>query len=295
MNVEMWAGVVALVVVPVLVVSVAGNVSRAAPRMAERARSSHGRRALDACIDELTGLVPAALIVLAGVTATVALCWVLGLGAHAVQGSVDWPVFRWFERHQNEGWTDVWWKLTNIGSPMVTQDLAVVGAVVLTFVWRRRIWWLPAVALFLGYVIEKYGQIVLKLVVDRGHPPTTLGTWPSGGCARVIIIYGLIVYLGIRVLSPRSRLAWVAGAGFVSLALTVQAYARLNNLEHWFTDVLGGIVYGTAILAVMVASAEVVQHGRSRTELGRRHSEGVRVRPVPETAVLSATGGNDRD
>lgn len=290
----MWAGVIALVVVPVLVLAVAGNAVKEAPGWAARARSSHWRRALDVCIDELTAVVPAGLVLLAGVTATVTVCWLLGLGAHAIQDAVDWPVFRWFEAHQNQGWTDVWWKLTDIGSPMVTQALAVVGAVVLAVLWRRRLWWLPPAALFLGYVIEKYGQIVLKTVVDRGHPPTTLGTWPSGGCARVIIIYGLIVYLGIRVSRPRSGLAWTAGAGFVSLALTVQAYARLNNLEHWFTDVLGGIVYGVLVLSVVVAGAEVVQHGRSRSDARKRHSKGVRVRPARDASVASVAGGNDR-
>ena len=38
--------------------------------------------------------------------------------------------------------------------------------------------------------MEKYGGIIIKKVVNRGHPPTTHGTWVSGGCARLLIVSG---------------------------------------------------------------------------------------------------------
>jgi hypothetical protein len=33
---------------------------------------------------------------------------------------------------------------------------------------------------------------------------------------------------------------------------SIQAYARINNLEHWVTDVAGGAIYGTMLLVAMI-------------------------------------------
>jgi hypothetical protein len=275
MNIEMWAGVLAFLLVPSLVATAALRVTHRAPAIAGSGVAGRARRTLDTCYAELGAVLSAIIAVLAGVAATIGIMWILGKVAHAIEGGVDEPVWRWFGDHQNQGWTDAWWKITNMGSPTVTQRLTMLGAVVMLVVWRKKLWWLPPAALVAGYVAEKYGQILLKLVVDRGHPPhaavklgavaDTFGTWPSGGCARVLVIYGLITYFALRAYrGGRSREAWVLGAAFVSLALTVQAYARLNNMEHWFTDVVGGTIFGVLLLSVLIGGAEIIQRGMAR-------------------------------
>lgn len=285
---EMGIGLAALLLVPTLAAIVT---SRLYPWLADDARASGtGRvaRVIDVAIEEWGGLRSALVLLLAGAAAIVAVEWVAGLGAHALQGVLDWPVFRWTQAHQTPWWTDVWWKLTQIGSPSTTQRLVVAGAVLLAVVWRKRLWWLPGLWLALGYVFEKYGQIILKLVVDRGHPPTTMGTWPSGGCARVLLIYGLIAYFLVRRHhAGRTKAAWVAAATVTWLCLTIQAYARLNNLEHWFTDVLGGILYGSLLLALMVAGAEIVLRGERA-----RHRDPA---PPGNTAVSDDADGRRDD
>lgn len=242
-------------------------------------------RVVDVAAGEWGAVVPAVVALLAGAAGILAVEWVVGLGAHALQRSVDWPVFRWIQAHQSPSWTDVWWKLTQIGSPTVTQWLVIAGAIVLTLLWRKQAWWLPVAALVIGYGLEKYGQIVLQLVVHRGHPPTTLGTFPSGGCARVLVVYGLVAFFVARwYRGGRSRRAWTLAAGLVGLAITVQAYARLNNLEHWFTDVLGGTLYGCLLLFLVSACAELVLRGRAV-----RPSH----RPMPVAAeAVDAAGGS---
>ena len=103
-----------------------------------------------------------------------------------------------------------------------------------------------------GFVLEKTLQDLLKLVVDRGHPPTTLGSFPSGGCARVVLVYGLIVFLVLRWSETRDPRVWAAGGAVVALCAVVQAYARMFNLEHWATDVAAGLLFGVLLLATMV-------------------------------------------
>lgn len=207
------------------------------------------------------GRAPTALMVyLMGAAVVLMVGWPLGLLAHAVQGRVDEPVFGWFEVRRLGWWSDIWLKLTKIGSPDITQRITVVAAVVFAIVWavQRRAWWFPLLAMPLAYGLEKYTQILLQTVVHRGHPPTTLGTFPSGGCGRVLVIYGMVIFLTIAWLWPRSRRMWVAGWGLTACLVSIQAYARIYNLEHWLTDVIGGIAFGIVLLLVMTSCMRIL-------------------------------------
>lgn len=197
---------------------------------------------------------------LMGFAAILIVCWPLGLLAHALQNAIDWPVFHWFESRQLGPWSDLWWVLTNIGKPRITQGVAALGGVIFAVIWQRtgRRWWVPLVVFASGYALEKYVQIILQTVVHRGHPPTTHGTYPSGGCARVLIVYGLVVFAVVLWRWPQSRRAWTTGAAIVSGLWTIQAYARIYNLEHWFTDVVGGTVFGLLGLTLMTVCLRIL-------------------------------------
>ncbi len=197
----------------------------------------------------------AALVYFAGAGLIIAILWPLGLLAHALEDQIDKPLFYWFQDRQLDYWSDIWLKLTNIGKPRITQGIDAVAAVVFAVVWAIKglRWWAPPVVFASAYALEKYVQFILQAMVDRGHPPTTLGTWPSGGCARVTIIYGLIIFCTIYVTRRQSRQAWIAGWSLLAILMSIQAYARTYNLEHWITDVVAGILFGLLGLVVMTS------------------------------------------
>jgi len=197
---------------------------------------------------------------LAGFASIVILCWPLGLLAHQLEHAIDWPIFRWFQARQIGSWSDLWWVLTNIGMPRLTQAVSAAGGIFFAIVWKLsgRRWWVPLAIFSTGYALEKYIQIILQTVVHRGHPPTTLGTYPSGGCARVIIVYGLIVTALLIWRWPGNKFGRTVGAVVVAGVWTVQAYARLYNLEHWTTDIVGGTIFGGLGLAVMATCFRIL-------------------------------------
>jgi hypothetical protein len=246
---------------------------RPAPLAAGRARV---REVVDQSVQSLGRLPTAAVVYFVGAGLILAVCWPLGILSHGLEDAVDWPVFRWSRAHQVHGWWyDAWWKLTNIGKPRITQGVDAVAAVLFALIWarRRQAWWFPLLVFAGAYALEKYGQIILQDVVHRGHPPTTLGTYPSGGCARVLIVYGLLVFMTMQWRWPSSRLAWRVGMVLIAFLWSVQAFARLNNLEHWITDVVGGTVFGLMGLGVMVGCVRVftrpsraVTHERAATQ-----------------------------
>lgn len=204
------------------------------------------------------------LVLVVGYAITVAVGLGLGFLAKNLQSSVDVPVFHWVHSRVSGGseFTTANAKLTYLGNNPITQLAAFVSAIVLGFAYRRR-WWLPVGALALALLGEKYAQKFLGHVVDRGHPPTTLGTYPSGGVGRVLAIYGTVVIL-VLLLQPQLSRAWRAGLWTgVATAAVVEAYTRVYLSKHWFTDAAFGLVFGALLL---LTTAAAVRAAAGRTE-----------------------------
>jgi membrane-associated phospholipid phosphatase len=258
-------GAVLVGIIALLAVIIAGAVlSATAPRWVRPDRLLPLRRRLHVAGDGLVsafGRLAAGLaVIFASAGFMIGLLWALGELAQKIERYVDHPVYNWFAARQVEPWSSVWWKLTNIGKVDYNQRTVAVAAVVFAvlFAVRGMRWWAPPFLLISGFLLEKGVQETDKVLVNRGHPPTTLGTWPSGGCARVLVVYGLIVFLALTWLRVRSKRVWVAGWSVVALCETIQMYSRTYNLEHWITDVIGGVLFGTMILLTMLAVARIV-------------------------------------
>lgn len=211
------------------------------------------------------GRVGGALAVLvAGYAVTAVVGLALGFLAKALQSPIDEPAFRWVHaRVSDSTFTRGQDKLTLIGNNPIVQLVLLVGGVVLAFAYRRR-WWLPVVGLGVAYLAEKYTQRFLAHTVDRGHPPTTLGTYPSGGVGRILAVYGVVVVLVIM-LQPGLSRAWRAGlwTGVVTAA-GVEAFSRLYLSKHWLTDALFGLPFGTLLMLTNItAVAALASAGRA--------------------------------
>ena len=193
----------------------------------------------------------------AGLALSVAVLWPMGRYAFKLENAWDRPVFAWFRDNQaGQGWTDAMKLLTQMGNRPVIYVVTLAALPVLALLAPRRRWAPPFLAAA-AVLIEQGVRVGLLKVVDRGHPPTSDGTWPSGGVGRVIAIYGLLVFLawwcarerGWRIAT--SRTAVVAGLVLATMAV-VEGYTRVYLLKHWLTDALGGYVFGGLLLIVFV-------------------------------------------
>jgi hypothetical protein len=220
-----------------------------------------GRSVVAASAQVIGRPLTALFIAAAGLMLLIFVMWALGVVAHHTQDHVDWPVFRYFQHRQvGGGWQRAWKVLTQMGNGRKTGAGTILAAVVFTVIWRvrrRPSWWAPLFGLPLAFAMEKYGQFILKRVVDRGHPPTGLGTYVSGGCARLIVAYGMVMLLTLRV-TGASRRWWVAGFSLVGFLAAVEAYSRVYLLKHWVTDVAGGLLYGAGVLVIAAVAFSVL-------------------------------------
>lgn len=140
--------------------------------------------------------------------------------------------------------------ITELGDSTVV--IAVTIAVFLWLVWKRAwragAYWLTAIA---GASALK---TAIKVAVHRARPEELFYTgwssfsFPSGHSTVNFVLYGFLAFLAGRELSPRWRLP--VGLGAMLLALLI-AFSRLYLGAHWFSDVIGGLAFGTAWLAAL--------------------------------------------
>jgi membrane-associated phospholipid phosphatase len=201
---------------------------------------------------ERYGAIPAAIAILVGggILATV-LSLPVGFLAKVLESPLDKPALAFALNHVQPAskLTSLNNKLTVFGNNGQIQLICLVAVILLAFAWRRN-WWVPVALVVAVFYLERYSQRSLAKIVHRGHPPTSLGTFPSGGVGRILSVYGLLLILAITLIPALSR-AWRVGL-FTGLALAavIEAYTRWYLAKHWLTDAVGAIVFGYLLLAV---------------------------------------------
>ncbi|MGW2485904.1 phosphatase PAP2 family protein [Streptomyces sp. NPDC001606] len=204
-----------------------------------------------------------ALIVGLGAWAAFALLAGLVAAGHGAPSALDRALLSWSVGHRPPAAVAVARVLTATGTGAVPYALAALAGLVAARTPRQR---LPAA--LLGMVCLGAGQAVRYGVMDlvaRARPPhagwrTPASGWsfPSGHTTTAALAAGLLV-LALCLRAPRGRtvlcgaaVCWAAAVGLTRVFLGV----------HWFTDVLGGWLFATGWLAVLLAAVTRRPPGR---------------------------------
>jgi len=199
----------------------------------------------------------------------------LGFVAKALQGPVDEPIFERIDRAGTNDWTDVLETLTQMGNVRQTQVLGAVLSVAFAvwFAVRGWRWWVPLILFPVAWWLARLCQLTIAAIVDRDRDlislvGTPIGAFPSGGCARIILISGTAVLLASHYggLSRRTT-RWLYGIPLL-LGLA-EAYFRTRLNQHWFTDVVAGVLYGGLMLAAMIKTLRTFDPDPATSGLAR--------------------------
>lgn len=160
--------------------------------------------------------------------------------------------------------------LTRLGDPITLSVLgAMVGAALLL---GRR------VDLMLGWALAMGGNGLLNPALKQQFARMRLlnvadgisasgFSFPSGHSSGTVVAFGMLAYLGLRLLPPRWHLPVLLVA--VLLAFNV-GVSRIILGVHYASDVAAGFASGTAWLAICVTGIELGRWLRHRNTRARR-------------------------
>lgn len=251
----LWpAGIAVILAVTALVAKRSAQRSPVATAPMNGHHGSDPSVGLRATRSSIVGLL---LILAVGAVAVYALTCLLGVLVVHAGPHIDQPIYTWMGRHRVHLWKSAMTRATKVGDTWTTWGAAVTAAVCLAAFYRSHKW-LPPVALGAAIVFDHFLTQALRHTFHRvGPPDSPLGTFPSGGCDRIIVFYGLVAYLIWREISG-SRRAAIWSAGVVAALAFSEGYSRFYLTLHWFTDIISGLIYGCLILAVFIITIRVV-------------------------------------
>ena len=77
-------------------------------------------------------------------------------------------------------------------------------------------------------------------------------SYPSGHASNVVLSWGVLAYLIYRYAKVDRYQGRLASAGVILISLTVCTVSLIRH-THWFSDLLGGLFIGSALLVAVIA------------------------------------------
>ncbi|MFW0754084.1 VTT domain-containing protein [Pseudomonas sp. H11T01] len=140
--------------------------------------------------------------------------------------------------------------ITELGDTTVV--VAVTMVVLLWLLWKRA--WRTAAYWLVAIAGASVLNTVIKVALHRARPGELLYSgwsafsFPSGHSTVNVVLYGFLTFLIAREIRPAWRLAVALGAATLIFLI---AFSRLYLGAHWFSDVIGGLAFGSAWLALL--------------------------------------------
>ena len=136
------------------------------------------------------------------------------------------------------------------------------------FVWLRggspMRWFVTAIFLFVGIIVQFSVWFLLLLMVARPRPSSSLihvympedglPTFPSGHAMHDVVFYGFLLYVSLTKPVSQWRYRWllIPFQLYAALNILLVGYSRVYEGSHWLTDALGGYLAGALFLALLI-------------------------------------------
>ncbi|MFG2602209.1 phosphatase PAP2 family protein [Streptomyces sp. NPDC048514] len=188
--------------------------------------------------------------------------------------SVDGDLARATHRRavDDRGVTDVLRVLSDwVWDPLTMRLVCAAAAVWL--VWRRAAW-RTAVWLAVTCALTAILQQSVKAAVDRPRPywpdpvdSAHYAAFPSGHAMTATVVCGLLLWILRRL--GASRAVWRTAVAAALVSVVGVGVTRVWLGVHWFSDVVGGWLFGALVTALAVLVYEWPRSGRAELP-GRR-------------------------
>ena len=147
-------------------------------------------------------------------------------------------------------------RLDDLGLRGLTAAVLIIAASFIAYKFKT---WRPLNLAFLSLILLNLVVGTFKLVLGRTKPRDGFDllhaggmSYPSGHASNAVLSWGILAYLIYRYAKVDRYQGRLASAGVVAISLTVCVVSLIRH-THWFTDLLGGLFVGSALLVAVIA------------------------------------------
>jgi undecaprenyl-diphosphatase len=159
----------------------------------------------------------------------------------------DEPIQKAVESRRGDEWNSLFFAASRLGS---TVFVLALGALLALIAWRRCR--AVSIAVVVATLVRPGIEWFIKALVERGRPDfgrMVTGTgysFPSGHVMAAVALWGLLpVIVGLY---TNSRKVWWASVAVAGTIISLIAASRVYLGVHWFSDVVGGLLFGSFFL-----------------------------------------------
>ena len=147
-------------------------------------------------------------------------------------------------------------RLDDHGLRGLTATVLLIAAAFIAYKFKT---WRPLNLAFLSVVLLNLVVGGFKIMLGRTKPRDGFDllhaggmSFPSGHASNAVLSWGILAYIIYRYAKVDRYQGKLATAGVVAITLTV-CIVSLIRRTHWFSDLLGGIFIGSALLVAVIA------------------------------------------
>jgi len=147
-------------------------------------------------------------------------------------------------------------RLDDLGLRGLTAAVLLIAATFIAIKFRT---WRPLNLALLSLLSLNLVVGTFKLFLGRTKPRDGFDllhvggmSYPSGHASNAVLSWGILAYLIYRYAKVDRYQGRLASAGVVLISLTVCTVSLIRH-THWFSDLLGGLFVGSALLVTVIA------------------------------------------
>jgi membrane-associated phospholipid phosphatase len=147
-------------------------------------------------------------------------------------------------------------RLDDLGARWLTTVILIIAASYIAYKFKT---WRPLNLSVLSLLALNFVVGVFKIFLGRTKPRDGIDllhaggmSYPSGHASNAVLAWGILAYIIYRYARIDRYQGRLASAGVVAISLTVCVVSLIRH-THWFTDLLGGLFIGSALLVAVIA------------------------------------------
>ena len=147
-------------------------------------------------------------------------------------------------------------RLDDLGLRGLTATVLLIAATFIAYKFKT---WRPLNLAMISLLSLNLVVGSFKIVLGRTKPRDGFDllhaggmSYPSGHASNAVLSWGILAYLIYRYAKVDRYQGRLASAGVVLISLTVCVVSLIRH-THWFSDLLGGLFVGSALLVAVIA------------------------------------------